>query len=184
MKTEHVPQRPLPSPLSLPLSAFVYGLVLAMALLLTVAEPRAADPVSGRKGVARSLGAPPHHSLDAAIASARQRVKADPASEKDLSALGYLLLSTDALTDAEQAFDQALSVNARCHDALTGKGAVLARKGKDREAEAMLRQALLLNPNPVRTHYELGLLYEKKGDFDKAMIEFKKGVEKYKQGRS
>ena len=88
-----------------------------------------------------------------------------------------------SLDEAAKAFDDALAINGRYHDALTGKGIVLARKGKDQEAEETLQKALLLNPNPVRTYYELGSLYEKKGDFAKAIAAYKKGIEKYKQGR-
>ncbi len=97
--------------------------------------------------------------------------------------LGNLLLKKGSLEEAAKAFDDALAINGRYHDALTGKGIVLARMGKDQEAEETLQKALLLNPNPVRTYYELGSLYEKKGEFGKAIADYKKGIEKYKQGR-
>jgi len=121
--------------------------------------------------------------LDEAINLARQRVEAEPASVKAQVALGFLLLDKGAVEEAGTVFDNALAINARFHDALTGKGIVLARMGKDQEAEEFLQKALVLNPNPVRTHYELGLLYEKRGDFAKAVAEYKQGIEKYKQGR-
>jgi len=50
------------------------------------------------------------------------------------------------------------------------------------EIEA-LRRALVLNPHPVRVHYELGLLYEKQGDFGKAVAEYKEGLKKYQEGK-
>ena len=123
------------------------------------------------------------HSLDEAIELARQKIKADPSSEKAQVSLGYLLLKKGALAEAEKAFDDALALNDRYHDALTGKGIVLSRMSKDQEAEEFLQKALILNPNPIRTYYELGLLYEKKGDFAQANTEYKKGIEKFKQGR-
>ena len=43
--------------------------------------------------------------------------------------------------------------------------------------------AVPVDPNPVRTHYELGLVYEKLGDTEKAMAEFKEGIKKHEQGR-
>ena len=52
-----------------------------------------------------------------------------------------------------------------------------------KEAEQVLKAALDGNPNPVRTHYELGLVYEKEGAPDKALAEFKEGIAKYRQGR-
>jgi tetratricopeptide (TPR) repeat protein len=80
-------------------------------------------------------------------------------------------------------FDQALKLNPHAHDAKTGRGVVLARRGNLQEAEAVLKDALILNPNPVRAHYELGLVYEKLGDREKAIAEFKEGIWKHEQGR-
>ena len=120
---------------------------------------------------------------DGALDLARQKVKEDPSSEEARVTLGYLLLKKGSLEEAAKTFDDALALNARLHDALTGKGIVLARMGKDQAAEETLQKALVLNPNPVRTYYELGFLYEKRGDFDKAITEYKRGIEKFKQGR-
>jgi tetratricopeptide (TPR) repeat protein len=121
--------------------------------------------------------------LEVEIEQARQRIKDNPTSLKDQVALGYLFLKQNSLTEAEKVFDDILAVNSSYHEALTGKGIVLARTGKDKEAEEILQKALILNPNPVRTHYELGLLYEKRGDFAQANAEYNKGIEKFKQGR-
>jgi Flp pilus assembly protein TadD len=123
------------------------------------------------------------NSIDQAIDSARQKIKEDPSSLKDKTGLGYLLLKKGSLAEAEKVFDEVLEVNGNYHEAMTGKGIVLSRMGKDQEAEEVLQNALQLNPNPVRTYYELGLLYEKRGDFAQANTEYKKGIEKFKQGR-
>ena len=123
------------------------------------------------------------NSIDQAIDSARQKIKEDPSSLKDKTVLGYLLLKKGSLEEAGKVFDEVLEVNGNYHEALTGKGIVLSRMGKDQEAEEVLQNALQLNPNPVRTYYELGLLYEKRGDFVQANTEYKKGIEKFKQGR-
>jgi hypothetical protein len=40
-----------------------------------------------------------------------------------------------------------------------------------------------LNPNPVRVHYELALLYEKRGEFARAIAEYKEGLIKYQEGK-
>lgn len=125
----------------------------------------------------------PGNSIDQAIDSARQKIKEDPSSLKDKTALGYLLLKKGSLEEAGKVFDEVLEVNGNYHKALTGKGIVLSRMGKDQEAEEVLQNALQFNPNPVRTYYELGLLYEKRGDFVQANTEYKKGIEKFKQGR-
>ena len=122
-------------------------------------------------------------SLDEAINLARQKITADPSSVQEQVSLGFLLLKKGALAEAQKVFDDALALNNSYHDALTGKGIVLARMGKDQEAEELLQRALVLNPNPVRTYYELGFLYEKRGDYTSAVAEYKKGIEKYQQGR-
>jgi tetratricopeptide (TPR) repeat protein len=122
-------------------------------------------------------------SLDEAINLARQKITADPSSVQEQVSLGFLLLKKGALAEAQKVFDDALALNNSYHDALTGKGIVLERMGKDKEAEELLQKALVLNPNPVRTHYELGFLYEKRGDYTSAVAEYKKGIEKYQQGR-
>jgi len=156
-----------------------FCLVFALAPSFATAEKQtAAKQMAESSAVAISP-----NSLDEAIKLARQKVKSEPASVKAQVALGNLLLQKGSIEEAGTVFDNALSNNERFHDALTGKGIVLARMGRDQEAEEMLQRALVLNPNPVRTHYELGLLYEKRGDFAKAVTEFKKGIEKYKEGR-
>lgn len=56
-------------------------------------------------------------------------------------------------------------------------------EGKISDENEALRRALLLNPRPVRIHYELGLLYEKQGDFGKAVAEYKEGLKKHQEGK-
>ncbi|KAB0664841.1 tetratricopeptide repeat protein [Oryzomonas japonica] len=65
----------------------------------------------------------------------------------------------------------------------TGEGLLLARAGNLKEAELALKAALVRNPNPVRTHYELGRVYEASGDPHKALAEYQEGIAKYRQGR-
>jgi predicted Zn-dependent protease len=97
--------------------------------------------------------------------------------------LGYLLLNAGEPAEAKTAFDEALKRNRHSHAAMTGEGIILARAGSLKEAEQVLKTALVSNPDPVRTHYELGLVYEKEGDTEKALAEYKEGIAKYQQGR-
>ncbi len=120
---------------------------------------------------------------DAELTAVRERVKADPSNAADRVRLGYLLIGRGELDDAMVSFNEALTINPRLHDAMTGRGIILARKGNLTEAEQALKQALFLNPNPVRAHYELGLVYGLQGDSEKAVAEFKAGIEKHEQGR-
>ncbi|QEM68140.1 tetratricopeptide repeat protein [Geobacter sp. FeAm09] len=79
--------------------------------------------------------------------------------------------------------DETLKRTGQTPGAKTGEGMLLARAGNLKEAEQVLQAALVRNPNPVRTHYELGLVYEASGDPDKALAEYKEGIAKYRQGR-
>lgn len=94
---------------------------------------------------------------------------------------GYRQLAAGDNAAALRSFEEALRLNPRAVAAKTGKGAVLARQGKLEEAERLLKDALALNPDPSRTHYELGLIYQKRGDYERAVTEFKRGIEKYRE---
>ena len=183
MKTDRALQGSLKLPAGIRMLIVVFYLMLVTVPTSAAEKQQAVDqPITG-ESIDRSVDATSRYSLDEAINLARKRILANPSSERAQVTLGYLLLKRGALTEAEKAFDNALSLNGRYHEALTGKGITLARMGKAQAAEELLQRALVLNPNPVRTYYELGLLYEKRGDLSKAIAEYKKGIEKYQQGR-
>ena len=161
----------------------VFFLSVATNLSFAAEELQPADQPAPTEMVEQSAAQSSQASLDEAISQARQKITANPSSVQEQVSLGFLLLKKGALAEAQKAFDDALALNSSYHDALTGKGIVLARMGKDKEAEELLQKALVLNPNPVRTYYELGFLYEKRGDYTSAVAEYKKGIEKYQQGR-
>jgi len=124
----------------------------------------------------------PDPKIDGEIETLRNGLKEKP-SDSAFIRLGRLLLGKGALNDALQAFDEALRLNPRSFEAKIGKGVVLGRQGELEKAEQLLRNALVLNPNPVRVHYELALLYEKRGEFGKAIAEYKEGLIKYQEGK-
>ena len=129
MKIEKVLQRSLKSP------AVVRMLFVGIFLVLVVLPPLAAEEqqvVDGAPASARGDRSPdgaPQNSPSEAIDLARRKIAADPSSEQAQVELGYLLLQKGSLKEAQKAFDDALSLNARYHEALTGKGIVLARRG-------------------------------------------------------
>ncbi|MEJ2698478.1 MAG: tetratricopeptide repeat protein [Desulfuromonadales bacterium] len=122
----------------------------------------------------------------AAVGSAPATADQPPATAPDWETLtrqGYRQLGVGDLDGAMASFEEALKQQPLAHAAKTGKGAVLARKGNLKDAERVLKEALILNPDPVRTYYELGRVYQQLGDFDRAVAEFKAGLEKYREGR-
>lgn len=122
-------------------------------------------------------------SLDKEIRGVRGQLASTPTAPILHVRLGYLLLKKGVPDEAQLSFAEALKLSPRSHAALTGEGIVLSRKGNLKEAEQTLKAALAQNPDPVRTHYELGVVYEKLGDPEKALREYKEGINKHEQGR-
>ncbi len=120
---------------------------------------------------------------DDEIASLKHELAAHHGTLSDHTRLGFLLLEKGAPDEAMASFDEALAQSPRNPEALTGKGIVLARKGDLPQAERVLRDALFLNPAPARTHYELGLVYEKQGNTAAAIKEYKNGINTSQQGK-
>jgi tetratricopeptide (TPR) repeat protein len=157
------------------------GLLLSLLIVFpgpgwtSGAEPAPAAPAVGPESAEK--GQP------AEIELLRAELAKDPGNAKAHARLGWLLLAAGSYDAAISSFDQVLQINPHSADAKTGKGAALGRKGELATAEAMLKDALAHNPNPVRAHYELGLVYDRLGTPDKALAEFKAAIEKYRQGR-
>jgi tetratricopeptide (TPR) repeat protein len=146
----------------------------SMLLLAAVPHARAAEPAlpaAADKG-----------GLEAEIAAARAAVKASPGDAAAHGRLGTLLLRSGASDEALQAFAEALKINPRSNEARVGTGAALMAKGELDRAEQVLKEALQ-TPDPVRAHYELGRLHERKGDFAAAVAQYKEAVRKLQQGR-
>lgn len=160
-----------------------FCLLAFMALTFSPARWADAGPGTGAKSTMQAAPAPVSgKKMDGEIETIRQEIKEKPVYSACLR-LGNLLLGKGALNEAMHAFDEALKLNPRSHEAKTGKGIVLGRLGEFEKAEQTLRGALVLNPNPMRVHYELGLLFERRGDPGKAIAEFKEALNKYQAVR-
>jgi tetratricopeptide (TPR) repeat protein len=172
------------TPLRLPATGFACLIALALFMPLHAQGADGAKETEPTAPAQKLQQLPaPTKKLDAEISQLTEKIKAAPADATLHAQLGYLLLKKGDADEAKRAFDTALQLNPRSHAAMTGEGIVLARKGSLKEAEQTLKDALAQNPNPVRTHYELGQVYEKLGDFEKAAAEYKEGIRKFEQGR-
>lgn len=161
--------------------------VAAGLLAAFLVSPRAADSASQgtapeKQPLSASRPVSPN-SLEDGIRSLREQIARTPDDALLQVRLGYLLLDAGATAEAKAAFDEALKRNRHSPAAMTGEGIVLARTGNLKEAEEMLKAALAGNPNPVRTHYELGLVYERSGAPETALAEYKEGIAKFRQGK-
>ncbi len=117
---------------------------------------------------------------DKALEPARQAVASDDTYAPAHTFLGRLLLdASDANADeALRHFERALALAPKDADAKVGIARVKALKGDVPGAVALLQEATKLNPKPERVYYQLGLIEEKAGHFDKACEAYRKAIEK------
>jgi cytochrome c-type biogenesis protein CcmH/NrfG len=159
-----------------------FGLTCFFVCVVLFPQPvKALDNGTGTGTEAPVQGASERKIADEIVAL-RGEMKEKP-TDSAASRLGQLLLGKGALNEAMEAFDVAMELNPRSFEARIGKGIVLGRQGEFAKAEQVLRDALVLNPNPVRVHYELGQLYEKQDHFGKAVSEYKEGLKKSQEGK-
>lgn len=116
--------------------------------------------------------------FDQALKTARQGIVGGTEDTNLYRVLGDLHLMAGQPDEAETAFKKALSLNVRNHDAMTGIGRVLKVRGDLAGAEKQLKASVKLNPYPVLSYYELGLLYQEQGRLEDAIAYYRKGIEK------
>jgi Flp pilus assembly protein TadD len=155
---------------------------VALGLLLALAGMTPAGPaIAGGAAVAGSSAS---GGATKVVSAAKTGPGVSVQAPHDWHALtreGYRRLSAGNLEGAQTAFAQALKLHPWASSAKTGMGTVLFRKGEFKKAEQILKQAMLLNPNPARAHYELGRVYQQLGKFDQAVAQFKLGIEKFQE---
>jgi protein O-GlcNAc transferase len=95
--------------------------------------------------------------------------------------IGLSYISLNKYSEAEAAAKKAISLNQRSPDRIFNYiilGDVYFHRDKDYEkSEEQFKKALELNPNFFVLHNQLGWVYYKKGEYDKAVYEFKRFIE-------
>lgn len=94
------------------------------------------------------------------------------ATPRFLVASGVLELELQNLSEAQAAFERALSMEAKDIAALQGLSVVYERTGQRAKAVDTLRKASEIAPNDPLTHYNMGVLFEKSGDTLTAIDQF------------
>jgi peroxiredoxin len=87
--------------------------------------------------------------------------------------------SLNALQEAQELVEHVLAENAGHRRAKQIRGIILYRSGRLAEAESALLEALNLNPDPARTRYYLGRIYERQGRTAEALEEYRRALERF-----
>lgn len=80
-------------------------------------------------------------------------------------------------TEALGLFDQALSIDPQCYEALNAKGAALAFQGHYDQGLALIQQALAINPSFVYANFNLGLANELAGRWEDSISAYQKALQ-------
>ncbi|MHC4419174.1 MAG: TlpA disulfide reductase family protein [Planctomycetota bacterium] len=113
----------------------------------------------------------------------RAALDIDPRHADTRLDLAALCLARGQVAEAGEIVDDVLTANPRHRRGKLMNGVVLYRADKLDEAEAALREALVLNPDPAQTHYYLGLVYEKKGDTARALEHYRQSLVRLMEDR-
>jgi len=90
--------------------------------------------------------------------------------------LAELCLHLDRLDEASHYIDQVKQVDPENRHGLLLKGILLYQQSNYDEAQQVLSEALVLNPDPARTHYYLGRIYEAVGSKDQSIYHYRQAL--------
>ena len=115
-----------------------------------------------------------------AVASAMEAVAADGEYGAARMFLGEVLLDLgdEHAGEALPHFEKALELDPKSLAAKVGVARVKSVQGDTQGAVALLQQAAMLNPKPEKVYFELGRVYERAGDYRKAVEAYRKALER------
>lgn len=90
--------------------------------------------------------------------------------------LADLYLHLGRLSEANEYIHQVQRADARHRHAMLLEGILLYRQSNYDEAQRVLSEALVLNPDPSRTHYYLGRVYEAVGNTEQALDHYRQAL--------
>ncbi len=108
----------------------------------------------------------------------RSALEVDPTDVEARLDLASLCMAMDRFDEARPLVDEVMKNQADNRRAKLLRGILLFHDEKFDEAEKVLNESLLLNTDPSRSHYYLGMVYEKKGQPDKAMEHYRKALQR------
>jgi tetratricopeptide (TPR) repeat protein len=140
----------------------------------TLERNRPADRIARHRAAARLLR---EKGLDRdAENELRSALEIDGGDVDTMLDLASLLTSAQRLDEAEALVARVTEEEPGQRRATLLQGIILYHRGRLDESERLLQAALLLNPDPVLTHYHLGLIKEQQGDQAAAITHFKEAL--------
>lgn len=113
-----------------------------------------------------------------AAAELERAMKTDPHYHKAALDLALLKTATGDSKAADALLDKVLQADPHEREARLVIGIIRFREKRLDDAEKSLKEALMLNPDPARTHYWLARVYEARGDNDAARRGYRAAAER------
>ena len=146
-------------------------------------EPYGRDAEAAQAALKRGTAALAERRHDDAARELAQAIALQPGLVDAHLQLGYVRLETNEAREARKEFELVLAKNPMSPGARVGIGITLLRLGQTDEGIQRIEEAVVLNPEPVRGHYELGRAYEARGDVNRAAHHYRWAFLKLLQGR-
>ena len=115
--------------------------------------------------------------LDEAIEAFQAALNIDPKYEKALNNLGVSRYQQGKYAEAIDLFNQALRINPTNVESSVNIGMIYFLAERWDEALNAFQQALRYDPRSAEAHYNLGLFWERHGDPDRALQDYRKFIE-------
>ena len=106
----------------------------------------------------------------------RSALEVDPTDMEARLDLASLCIAMDRFDEARPLVDEVMKSQATNRRAKLLRGMLFFHDGQLDDAQIILNESLLLNTDPARTHYYLGMVYEKMGEADKAMEHYRQAL--------
>ncbi len=132
------------------------------------------DDVIARYNLAAAEAGLGHYDL--AAAEYRRLLAADPGDTRALNSLGAALEGAGALTQASEAFQQAIDHSPESCDAEFNLASLQLKLSRFEDAETHLRAVLQRCPDDASAHSALGVALDGKGDSSGAAAEFERAL--------
>lgn len=104
-------------------------------------------------------------------------VQKAPLKARAFNNFGVALADAKRLDEAINAYQKAIELDDKYHDALSNLAVAYSLKGNYDQAIEALQKALVINPNLAEVHNNLGSLLIEKNELEKAETSFKKALE-------